>query len=406
MKNHGFILLFLLAIGLLYAQRPVDYAVSQENLIVQSLRPDLQSGEEGISYLAMGRDGSYFYVKDFFEGAFGKVYYRPSYTAGEVLIFDPESYAAGFDQVFTVKGLFPDHEARRLAITIAAENSELCDLVVIDLESQVVDNYLSGISSLSVSWLPDGEHILYHRWSSSNLNNEKYRLATKTWLHKLGTPEKEDLDYFSSRANPGLDILETEVPVAYYNRELDAVLGVVKTDNNTLKIYRQKGSILEPTHWEPLATEQDMVNDFCVTDRHMYYKTSKDAKNYKIVISDRRWPDVSNGEVLIPEFDDAVITELKANRDGLYFTTYKEGQARLWFRSLRKTRYEPVKLPYDARKLNIEIHDPNSGKLWINISGKDKIQMRYRFRTDQGTFIKQPLNRPIQVGSVHTPGFN
>ncbi|MBL7473185.1 beta-propeller domain-containing protein [Robertkochia sediminum] len=403
MKNHGFLLLFLLSLGWVYAQQPVNSSVIKghdPNIASQSRiwnaaadrNPARHADIDGVSFLTVGKDGSYFYVKDFFEGAIGKVFYRASAEAEEVLLFEPDSYACAEEDIYTVSGLYPDIDSRKIAITLTTCDTQLSDLVMVDLEARVIDNYVSDISSECISWLPDGEHILYHRWASEDAKDPKFRLKSKSYIHKVGTVADEDREYFSSRVASGADIRDAEIPRVFYNEALSTVIGVVRTDDDLLKIYRHKGDILQPSHWEPLALEADRVTDFCVGDRFVYYKTDTNAPNYRLMAAQYRWPDISNADEVVAEFESEMIADFGANRSGLYFTTRdSEGAVKLWFKPAKRLTYSPIQLPVRAKQITIETIDPDTTELWLHIWEDNFWELHYRYDDRTDTFVRFSL---------------
>lgn len=410
MKNYFYSLLLMLSGGVLLAQQPVSPVTEGEEQVTEKPLglaanqlhndPEAQgipdnigiAAFEDVTFLTMGADGSYFYVRNSITDNTTRVCYRAEYESREMPLFNLSAYCTTGEPL-TIKGLYPDHKAQQLAILLGTENSDIGDVVIVDLNTNVMDNYLSGVSSEGLSWFPDGSSLLYHKWSSDNISDTRYRERTATLLHKVGASSKTDLPYFSAKTNGELAISDTDIPTAYFDRQLQAVIGVVKAEGQPMRLYLKLGDLYNTSSWITLAEAGDMVADFTASERLIYYRTSRDAPNYRIVASEVRWPDINNAEPVVPEYPDLVITDLQVNADGLYYVTRaKDGTSQLWLKTLRKDKPELIHLPFPAHDIRMEIPDPQSGNIWVHITRNDIREMRYFYNRKQGSFVEQPLN--------------
>ncbi|WP_224491048.1 beta-propeller domain-containing protein [Robertkochia flava] len=419
MKNHCLLLLFMLLSGALLSQisrqcitETGERPLSSPGVVDLSRVPPLITDSENptgkhqmvmpgeashVTTAVMGRDGSYFYVKRSLLSNDTSVFYRAAYHSGEMVLFQLADYHSG-EEALNVIGLYPDQNAGKVAIAVEIENSGICDVVVVDLNGHILDNYLTGISPYRLSWMPDGQNLLYHRWSADERDDPKFASRTKTMMHKVGTTEKEDRVYFSAKTNPELTIADSELPTAYFDSSLEAVVGIIRSEDQHLRMYLKLGDLYDTSSWMTLATARDQVIQFSASQRQVCYLTSEDAQNRKIMISELRWPDISNADLLVPEFPDELITSLVVNADGVYFTTEKKEvkEARLWFKALGKNHPEPIGLPHPVEDIKLELTDPAGSDIWVQVYGKNRFEMRYRYIRAQGKFVEQPV-QPSEI---------
>ncbi|THD67511.1 hypothetical protein E7Z59_07565 [Robertkochia marina] len=400
MKNFSLYFLAMLSFAIVYAQEPEAYENARQDEVA-NFHTDADPAVGQI--LAATTNGKFFYTRGCQRETPGKVLYRASESSEERVLFDPLLYK--YDAFYHVDALYPNLDGTRLAIGLSADHLPYMEVLIVDLDGNQLDKEISGVSKYGVSWLPDGEHFLYHRLSGNLQNGEELYLNTKTWLHRVGEDPKKDRDYFSAKTAGEIDIAEAELPVAEYSETLKAVVGKVVLPGNKLKLFVKRGDPLQETPWEKLAKEEAEVTDVFITNRFIYYKSAKEAPNFKIMASNLRWPDFCNADVVVPEYKDQRIIDFTVNANGLYFVTKDDrNQLRLWFKERKSDTYNPtaghhfkiIELPVAAKTIQLQENPGGADKLWINIIDDQEKHHRFNY-TKSGKFIKETVNTNPQT---------
>ncbi|TRZ43486.1 prolyl oligopeptidase family serine peptidase [Robertkochia solimangrovi] len=344
--------------------------VPNRDLLMKEIQEAVEAGFEMTGNLRRTRKGSFFYTKLAFDGKVSKVYYRDTYKGKERLLYNPETFKPESGLFYAVYGMVPSHDAEKLAVALAPNGTEICEVLIMDLDGNIVDDFVKNSTS-RISWLPDGEHFTYVRWNSNNVKDTDLKKNVKTFLHKLGTPQDEDIEYFSSVTNPELGMKPLEIPNSYYDRDLKGVIGNIGSVDNARRSYLKVGDDpYKPSAWKTLTTAEDKVDNYFITADHIYYKSFENAPNFKIVRSSVYDPAYKSGELLIPEDDSAVIQEIAVNADGLYYTTLKDGiEGKLWFLPNGESDVQEIDLPEAAGFIGVTTNDPESHDLLVEYTG-------------------------------------
>lgn len=375
--------------------------VPNQDMLKERMVKAVTSGYELISFIRRPRNGKLFYVKEGYDNQVGKVYYRENYDAEEQLIFDPASYNQDKEVTYAVDGIIPDHQGEKLAIKLAPDGSEISDVLVIDLEGKILDASLSQVSGVNISWLPDGENFIYHKLNSLDPRNPDLKKNTKTFLHTLGNGQDKDTELFSSATNPEMEIKEEEYPIAFYDRDIKKIVGLVVTVDKSIKLYLKEGDHTTASPWKTLARADDNVENFYITGDYIYYKTFKDAKNFKILRASTGEPEYENASVLVEEFPDEVIRDMDINKNGLYFTTARHGiEAKLWFLAHDSEEPEQIEPPFAAGDISLWSNDPDSDDLWVYVTGWTKPLQRYAFNQMEKSFSPRPLTEKTSLDEL------
>lgn len=342
--------------------------------------------------LRITRDGKYLYVRDQFNGLPGKLFYRESYQAENKLLFDPAGYKSETGLQYQIGNISVDHDSEKVAIKLAPNGSEMWDVIVVDLQGNILEQSVKSATNVGVSWLPGGTHYLYNRYRSDDEKDPDLKKFTKTFIHKLGTSQEEDLELFSNTTNPELGIEENQFPIAYYDRDIKAIIGIVANVDKSISLYLKEGDLMTPSSWKTLASAADEVEDFGVSKDRVYYKTYKNTPKFKILAAGFDHPEITSANTVVESFEDKVIEDFTFTSEGLYFTTLKNGiEAELWV--VQESEGEPRKiaLPVSAGNIGMRIQDPNKPDIWISMSGWTTPPKRYRFELNSGKFTYEPI---------------
>ena len=122
--------------------------------------------------------------------------------------------------------------------------------------------------------------------------------------------------------------------------------------------------------WKKLITRKDKIEDFYSDSKSFYFRSTKDAPNYKILKTPIEKPDLKNAEVLVAEKNDEVLRDFVITSDGYYYTTMKNGvEGKVYTADTDGKDFEEIPLPYAAGRVSISNKDMNHNDVWISMSG-------------------------------------
>ena len=203
----------------------------------------------------------------------------------EILLFDP--IALDPTGKTRLGGVIPNREATRLAVGIYARGSEIQDFHIIDsVTGARIGPVLSGVRTFH--WARDERYaFISPRTAESDAKQEPHRC----YRHQLGTPRESDaLLIQMTDAKNYCDVYEPE----------EADVTVFETGDfwsNTIKI-RPIGSSGEP---RTIYTSDKFQADAVFRRDRMYFRTNRDARNWKLMVASYEKPDYADWTTLIPE---------------------------------------------------------------------------------------------------------
>ncbi len=342
-----------------------------------------------ISNLTITNNDKYFYVKKSGNEKIAKLYYREGFLGKEELLFDPANYKNVEEgHEFVINYISPDIVGNKVAIAMAERGKELAEVIIMDVKgkrihSQVITNTMPANIG-GIKWLDDNSGFFYTYFSNNDPKSQEFYKNTQAILYKIGTNPKELLDVFSSKNNPELKIDEKKSPIVLDSNDKYYV-GML-LDNN---YYRQtfiipKQDLLKGRKtWKPLYSKDDKVRSLQLIGDDLYFLSQYNTQNYALCKTNIKAPNFKAPEILVPERKDEVIGQYRATKDGIYYTTIRNGvEARLYLHKGNKDII--IKLPYPSGNINLQAKGKDFSDIWASCSGwaNEEQRFKYDFKTD------------------------
>jgi len=328
----------------------------------------------------------FFFLKTKPEEETAKLYYRNGDNGEESpenLLYDPESFSSDTTQEYVISSFTPSYDGSRVAFEVAPNGSESSILLTMDVEKkELFPEQIDRCWWASPSWLPDGNAYLYHRLQSSDFHDKDREKDSKVYLHVVGTDPATDKEIFSREKYPELGIKEENIPFVDYNKDAKYIFGFIASVDNRLNVFYAPADELykEKIAWKQLFKIEDEIYDFWVTEEELFVYTPKNAPNFKILKTSLKEPYLENAQVVVPEYAQEIITEWCLTKDGLFYTTAKNGvEGRLFHLPYGAKNVKEVKLPFAAGSVYLLAKGIKYDDLWITISGWTRDYHFYRY---------------------------
>ena len=339
----------------------------------------------------------YFYLKTRPQDQQPKLYQRDGYKGTETLLFDPETHEKG--KVYTINGFSPSRDGSKVAFAISEKGSELGHVLIMEVKTKKLYPEKLERARNADGWLPDGNSFTYTPLNNNNVKDMAARQNTRSMLHKVGTPQSQDKDVFSSKSYPGLGIKPEEYPFLIYDKDTKLVYGGLGTVERYHKGYYAPASeITKPkVAWKPLFMPAQEVTNFVADGKYFYFTTSKNTPRQKLMRMPIAAIDADKAETLVPESADEALEDFTVTKDGLYFTRTRNGvEALLYFVPTGSKTVEKIPLPQTAGTLALLAKDVKSPDLWVSVRGWTTDTKRYRYDAATKQFAPEPISSEAQ----------
>ena len=371
-----------------YAEAVLDAIPGKQEMISKIEEMDSRTASR-ISNLSITDNDMYYYLKTRPQDQTGKLYFRKGYEGEESLLLDPDDYKSDSGKTYTISSVSPDRMGNRVAVILAPDGSENGELLILDQSGKQIGETLNLVEY--VSWTARENSIYYLKLNSPEISDMERQLNTKVYEHKIGTSQSEDKEVFSSAHNPELNIKAEEIPILFYDKNMDVNFGVIVTVNKAQKIYMNDNDL--SGEWKQLTRQEDEVSSFTTNEDEVFYMSFKNAPNFKILKAAKSDPGISNAEVFIPEPEMGPIDGFSLTEDALYYTVKSNGvETKVFARPLDGDKSEQIKLPLTAGSASLSSKGPDHDDLWISVSGWTTPGKRFKYLADSNEFIHEPIS--------------
>lgn len=344
--------------------------------------------------LKISEDGASFYTGINTGENQAKLYYRPSYTEKEVLLFDPEIYQKEERKNWAINEFYPSPDGKHVIFTISAGGSETGYLHCINVATrQLLPEVITPVKRYA-AWI-NNTIFTYCILNSADVHDINQNNNTRSFVHRLGELLTKDREVFSSSLHPELKIDSNEIAVIEHpDIRSDYIIGVLFRPGRDIKMYSTKvtGFGQGKPVFKELVTKSDEVYDYRLYKNTLFLISHKNASNYKVLQIDLNKPDVTKAEVVVPEFKDARITDVQVTRDALYISTLKNGVvAGLYRKEYGNKPVEAIPLPLPAGSLELISAGSNSNDVWIKATGWITGNKTFKYNPVKNGFTPQLL---------------
>lgn len=339
-------------------------------------------------------NGKYFFQKRNPGEKVSKVYYRENLNGDDQLLFDPQTFILG--KTLSVQSINPSNDGTKLLIAYSEAGAEVSTLRVMDVKTKKFLSDVINNTAGAGDWTLDDSAFFYTWIKSADNTDPAARLNPKSKLHKLGSDNGKDVDFFSSGSYPAMKIDEKVYPVNFlYKDNPNYVFAAESSVQNELVSYYapidQFNSKKIP--WKKLTSADDkIVRGMEIFGDKIYAITYKNAKNYQLVSTNLQNPDWNNVDIIAP--NQAMTLESFTRSKDFMILSYSDGLHNFLFKYDPKTeKMSPIKLPYEGT-VNVQRLAKQSNDFIIGMTSWNTpfTEMIYNADTDQ--FTKSPFNQP------------
>ncbi len=305
----------------------------------EKLRPLM---EVGTVTAPAARGGRYFYSKR--EGNQNQpvVYVRDGVHGTPRAVIDPAKLDAS--GLTTVSWFDPSENGKLLAYGTYRAGDENTTLHLLEVDSGKVLPLEIPNKVQAVGWLPDGSGYFYR-----NLLDPKNPYSGQVKLHRFGTEVASDalfLRQFTPEENAKLATSYGPYGVLSRDGKWLSLLYYTGASSNDLWVvdltrYAKDGTIEKL----PILLGEDAQSLGPVQGDVMYMQTTLGAPNGKVVAVPLRNPGRENWREIVPERQDAVISNVSLAKDGLVIDTLEKASSRLQLVSFDGKPMGELRLP-------------------------------------------------------------
>ncbi|GEN67683.1 prolyl oligopeptidase family serine peptidase [Chryseobacterium rhizosphaerae] len=352
-----------------------------------------------ISNLKVTSNDKYFYLKKNDNEKVAKLYYQNGFLGKEKLLYDPINYRSNeTNHEFVINYINPSCDGSKLAISMAEKGKELAEVIILDVEKKYiypeVITQIEPVSGGGVKWLDDNSGFFYLYYPTTDSKSVDFYKNTKTVLYKIGHDPKEIVDVFSAKNNPDLKITDDQFPmIVDFDTDDQYYIGML-VDYPTYRktfIISKKDLLAGKKDWKPFYDPSDKAKNLELWKDKAVFLSAYNTSFNKLCKTSINDPDFKDPEVLIPEKKDEFIKSYRITKDGIYYTTTKNGvEAKLYL--YKEGKDISIKLPYPSGSINLQSQGENSSDIWITCSGWANDSQRFKYDLKTNTFASENLS--------------
>ncbi|AZA79215.1 prolyl oligopeptidase [Chryseobacterium sp. G0186] len=358
-----------------------------------------------VSDLKITGNDRYFYLKKGANEKVAKVYYKVGINGREELLFDPVNFKNGVlnsTSAHSVTLISPSWDGNKLAISIAEKGKEISQIIVMDVPRRYVYPEIitqTNPSSVGgIKWLEDNTGFFYVYYPVVDITSDLFSMNTESVLYKIGEDPNKRNVVFSGINNPNLKISSEKFPaVLVFNADDPYYIGILvdEEDNRKTFVIKKEDLLKGKKNWEPLYNKEDKVFYVRLAGEEIIFLSGYNSSNFKLCKTKVKQSNFKNPEILVPEKKDEVIESYTINKDGIYFTTTKNGvEAKLYL--YKDGKEIPIALPYTSGNISLQSKGKNFSDLWVTCSGWLNEGQRFRYDLKSNTFTPENLTPVIE----------
>ncbi|MBR9756651.1 MAG: prolyl oligopeptidase family serine peptidase [Algicola sp.] len=336
----------------------------------------------------------YYYLKRMPGEEIAKMYRRDGYTGNERLFFDPTKYKNTSDKIYTISSITPNISGDKIAVSVAANGSENPELLLFKESGEQYDEVLE--LAWGISWHLNGGSFFYSKINTKDVTDMNRLKNMSVYEHVIGTQQDHDTKVFSAEDFKTVGMKPLEIPFINYNKEISMNMLLALSVDKNLSIH-----LSDPKtggfDWEDVINKNDKVVSVRVNPKHIYCLTYNDAPNYKIISIPVDNLNISQAKTVVKESESEIISDFQLTKDGLYYTTVKNGvEAKVYFLPHGTINPKELKLPFTAGQANLSVKGAEFSDIWVSIAGWTSPNKRFLYHATSNTFTHQPLSTPAE----------
>ncbi|MCL9807440.1 prolyl oligopeptidase family serine peptidase [Flavobacterium amniphilum] len=355
-----------------------------------------------VTLLTITENDFYFYVKKTEKDKSGKLFYKKTENGEEILLFDPVNYKKELGYGYSISYLKPSWDNKTIAVSFSKNGEEIGEIAFLDISTKTllpeIITHCWPAELGGISWLPDNSGIIYIHIPEIDNKKANYILNTESVIYKLGDNQNNHKIILSQKNNPEIKIEPADFPVIdRFSLNDDYLLGTLSGATVYIDYYYAKIEELnnEKINWKLLFKKDEGIINPIIINNDLYCLSSKNASNFKIIKTSMTNPDFQNAEILVREDQKESIDDYLVTKDGLFYTTTKNGvEAKLYF-VRDNTEKRQIDLPIKAGNIKISTNDKYGKSLWITISGWLNSKRRFNYNVQKNQFTEDNISPKV-----------
>jgi len=385
-----------------YSKSVLRKIPSWDNYLIKRTELDKKQ-QYSVSDLRITSNDRYFYLKRNAGEKTAKVYYREGYTSKEVLLYDPASFVSSTEvpssesHEYIINLISPSWDGAKLAISLSEKGKEFSEVIIMDVKKKSIHpeiiTQLNPSTIGGIKWLEDNSGFFYVYYPEVDLKSPLFAKNTQTILYRIGEDPTNRKSVFSSLNNKDLNITKEVYPsILVFNPDDKYYIGILVDAEDYRKTFIiSKNDLLSgKKNWKNLYDKDSKVFNLRVIGDEIYFLSGLNSSNYKLCKTNLLNPDFKNPKILVPEKKDEVIKAYTITKDGIYYTTTRNGvEAKLYL--YKNDTENPIKLPFTSGNVDLLSKGKNFSDIWIKCSGWANAEQRYKYILDKKVFNKENL---------------
>lgn len=357
-----------------------------------------------VSNLKITSNDKYFYLKRNAGEKTEKVYYREGFTGKEQLLYDPASFISFYKDItpnskheFIINLISPSWDGNKLAISLSEKGKEFSEVIIMEVKNKYIHPEIITQTNPSniggIRWLQDNSGFFYVYFPDTDTKSPLFNKDTQSILYKIGdNPNKRNV-IFSNINNPDLKIGKEAFPaVLAFNPDDKYYIGMLVDSEDFRKafIINKKDLLSGKNNWKSLYDKDSKVFSLRLVGDEIFFLSGYNSPNYKLCKINIENPNFKNPKVLIPEKKDEVFNGYTITKDGIYYTTTKNGvEAKLYL--YKGGKEIPIKLPYVSGNVDLYSKGKDFSDIWVSCSGWANEEQRYKYNLKDNKFLLEDL---------------
>lgn len=380
-----------------YTNSALDLIPNKNYYLNKRLEFDKRQGYS-ISNLKVTSNDNYFYLRKNDTEKVAKLYYKEGFSGKEILLYDSSDYKKDeANHEFVINYINPSWDGSKVAISMAEKGKELAEVVVLDVKKKYIYpqaiTQIEPVSGGGVKWLDDNSGFFYLYYPTTDAKSLNFYKNTQTVLYKIGTDPKKINDVFSAKNNTNLGITEDHFPIIVdFDTNSQYYIGML-VDYQTYRktfIINKNDLLKGKKNWKPLYIPSDKARNLDLWKDKAIFLSSYNSTLNKLCKTNINNPDFKNAEILVPEKKNESIKSYRITKDGIYYTTTKNGvEAKLYL--YKDGKDNVIQLPFPSGNINLQSKGENYSDIWITCSGWANDEQRFKYDVKKDSFIPENM---------------
>lgn len=351
-----------------------------------------------ISDFEITDNDKYFYLKKNGDEKIARLYYKEGFLGQEVLLYDPAMYKENNgSHSFVINYISPSSDGSKIAVSMSEKGKELSEIIILDVKTKYVHPEIITNSAPAtfdgIKWIDDNSGFIYVEFSTTDPTSQNFYKNTRTVFYKIGTDPNKSVDIFSAKNNPDLHITEDQFPIILdFSADDQYYIGMLVDFQSYRKtfIIRKQDLLSGKKNWRLFSNSDDKAKSLTFQKDKIFFISGYNTSLNKLCKTSIINPDFKNGEVLIPEKKDEIIKSYTITKDGIYYTTTKNGvEAKLYL--YKNGQNHSIELPYPSGDINLRGKGENHSDIWITCSGWANDEQRFKYDLKTNSFKPENL---------------